>query len=146
MCFPSFRRRSTSSQNDPHSYIHGVLERGDHGPHRHISFDLATLNDAIQQYAERIGICDCCNMEHLLTELFAALTIEADVKQAVAGNHSGEVTLQNHLGNVSFQCFVSTPHNLNELVQVMAKAKRENQSVKAIGSFYAFSLVNPLTL
>jgi hypothetical protein len=29
-------------------------------------------------------------------------------------------------------------------MQVMAKAKRENLNVKAIGGFYAFSLVNHL--
>ena len=44
-----------SVQNDPHNYIHGVLQRNDHGPYRRISCDLTTLNDAIQQHAERIG-------------------------------------------------------------------------------------------
>jgi hypothetical protein len=77
---------------------------------------------------------------HLLTEFLPARSIEADVKKAVAGNRD-KVTLQNHLGNVTFKCIVSTPHNLSELVQIIAKAKRENQSVKAIGGFYAFSLV-----
>jgi len=77
---------------------------------------------------------------HLLTEFLPARTIEADVKKAVTGRDK-EVTLQNHLGNVTFESFVSTPNNLSELVQIIAKAKRENQSIKAIGGFYAFSLV-----
>jgi hypothetical protein len=70
-----------------------------------------------------------------------ARNIEADVKKIVAKD-KGEVTLQNNLGNVSFRCFVSTPKNLDELGQVMGKAKREKLTVKAIGGFYAFSSVN----
>lgn len=80
----------------------------------------------------------------MLTEFFPARSIEADVKKAVAGNRDEEVTIQNHLGNVAFKCLVSTPHNLSELVEIIAKAKRENQNVKAIGGFYAFSLVPSL--
>jgi hypothetical protein len=79
----------------------------------------------------------------LLTGFLPAQTIEADVKQVVTGDGDKEVTLQNHLGNITFKSFVSTPHNLDELVQVMAKAKREQLGVKAIGGFYAFSLVLP---
>ena len=60
MCFPALMGwfhwgSSTSSSNELYDYIYGVLETGDHGPYRQISFDLAMLNDAIQQHAERIG-------------------------------------------------------------------------------------------
>jgi hypothetical protein len=38
-----------------HDYIHNVLEKGDHGDYRHLSFDLPTLNEVIDKHAERIG-------------------------------------------------------------------------------------------
>lgn len=120
--FSWFHRPSMSSRSELHEYIHSVLERDDHGRYRHIACDLSTLNDAIQQHAERI-----------------ALKIEADAKKAVDADRDAKVTLQNNIGTVSFQCFVSTPNNLDDLVQIMAKAKRENLNVKAIGGFYAFS-------
>jgi hypothetical protein len=57
---------------------------------------------------------------------------------------SNKVTLHNQLGNVSFECFPRTPNNLGDILEVMAQAKRENRNVKAIGGFYAFSLVHAL--
>jgi hypothetical protein len=57
---------------------------------------------------------------------------------------SNKVTLNNNLGNVSFKCFPRTPNNLDDILKVMAQAKREKQNVKAIGGFYAFSLVHAL--
>jgi hypothetical protein len=44
-----------SASNELHNYIHSVLERGDHGPHRTIGFDASTLNSAIENHATRIG-------------------------------------------------------------------------------------------
>jgi hypothetical protein len=62
------------------------------------------------------------------------------------GRLGGEekVTVQNYIGNVSFECIVSTPKTLDDLLNVMAKAKRENLNVKAVGSFHAWSLVTSL--
>jgi hypothetical protein len=53
-----FGRPYGSSGSEAHDYIYSVLERGDHGRNRHIDCDRATLNDAIQQHAERIGTPD----------------------------------------------------------------------------------------
>jgi hypothetical protein len=50
--------------------------------------------------------------------------------------------VSNKLGNVSFQCIVVEPQSLGELVQVVARANREKQNIKAVGGFYAFSSVN----
>lgn len=49
------------------------------------------------------------------------------------------VVVKNDLGNISFQCIVTEPANLDEVVQIIAKAKRKNMSVKAAGSLRAFS-------
>jgi len=119
-----FGRPYGSSGSEAHDYIYSVLERGDHGRNRHIDCDRATLNDAIQQHAERI-----------------AQTIEAEAKEAVAaarGTH--QVTLENKSGTVSFKCDGSfNANNLDDIVQKMAEAKRKNLNVKAINGFYAFS-------
>jgi hypothetical protein len=67
------------------------------------------------------------------------------IKSDVALTHpqdGDEVTVSNVLGNVSFKCEVSTPHTLDELSQLMAKAKTENKKVKAAGGFFAFSFVH----
>ena len=69
------------------------------------------------------------------------LSVGAKAKEIVVGGDGDKVTLKNHLGNVSFQCFLETPKNLDQLMQVMVKAKQANLTVKAIGGFYAFSLV-----
>jgi hypothetical protein len=42
--------------DDLHQYIHGVLETGDHGPDREINVDAATLNDALEKHADKIGM------------------------------------------------------------------------------------------
>lgn len=76
--------------------------------------------------------------------LFSAQTIEADFKKTRAGDQDQVVTvLKNQLGNVSFKCDESIPKNLDDLVHAIVTAKREKQNIKAIGGFYAFSLVNP---
>jgi hypothetical protein len=106
-----------------HDYIHNVLETGDHGPHRHIIVDKATLNDAIDKHRPRI-----------------ASFIKHDVLKTLSGGgNEPRVTVKNYLGNVSFQCIVAEPANLDELVQVIAKAKRENMDLKPAGSLRAFS-------
>ena len=57
--------------SDLHDYIRGVLETGDHGPFRDISFDLSALDDAIKTHAKRIGISNYCIL--CLTALHMAL-------------------------------------------------------------------------
>jgi hypothetical protein len=51
------------------------------------------------------------------------------------------VTVKNNLGTVSWQCIEVTPNTLDELLQIMVKAKRENLTVKAAGAFRAISSV-----
>src|SRR5882762_4923471 len=51
-----FGCRTSHPRSEVHEYIHHVLETGEHGPCHHILCDLPTLNDTIQQHAERIGI------------------------------------------------------------------------------------------
>jgi hypothetical protein len=50
-----------------------------------------------------------------------------------------EVTITNDPGNISFKCIPESPTSLDELVQLMARAKRENRKVKAAGSLHAGS-------
>jgi hypothetical protein len=140
-----FGRPYGSSGSEAHHYIYSVLERGDHGRNRHIDCDRATLNDAIQQHAERIGTPDLYVWRNLLTELLSAQTIEAEAKEAVvAARGTHQVTLQNKSGTVSFKCDGSfNANNLDDIVQKMAEAKQKNLNVKAINGFYAFSSVNP---
>jgi hypothetical protein len=73
----------------------------------------------------------------------AAHFIAPEMKKVLPGADE-RVTVQNHLGNVTFQCIVRTPNSLDDLVQVMAKAKQENMNVKAVGSFHAWSSVHSL--
>jgi FAD/FMN-containing dehydrogenase len=111
------------ASDELHDYIHNVLETGDNGPHRHIIVDKATLNDAIDKYRPRI-----------------ASFIKPDVVKTLSGDEvEPRVVVKNDLGNISFQCIVTEPANLDEVVQIIAKAKRKNMSVKAAGSLRAFS-------
>jgi hypothetical protein len=73
-----------------------------------------------------------------LTSTIPASLIKADLGKLKRKDEK-KVTVTNHLGNVSFKCIVSNPGTLPELVEVMARAKRENQKVKAAGSFHAWS-------
>jgi len=41
--------------------------------------------------------------------------------------------------NISFQCIPESPASLDDLVQLMARAKKENKNVKATGSLHAAS-------
>jgi hypothetical protein len=136
-----------SASGELHSYIHGVLERGDHGPHRTIAFDAPALNAAIETHATGIGqiptpqpcsivLCDWCTP-------FEAKHIEPHVKRSVGRGPDEEVTVQNDLGNISFKAEVVTPKSLDDLVKIMAKANGENASAKAVGSLRSFSLVCP---
>ena len=50
-----------------------------------------------------------------------------------------KATVHNDLGNISFQCTVKTPKNLEELVGVIMKAKQEKQIVRAVGAFHSWS-------
>jgi hypothetical protein len=80
---------------------------------------------------------------HFQTRSLSAEQIGDEVQKIATqdrlGSDQPHVTLYNDLGNVSFQCFESIPQNLNDLVNLIAKAKRENLKIKAIGAFYAFS-------
>lgn len=51
------------SDNDLHSYIDKALETGEHGRPRVIPFSMRLLNDAIEKYAEKIGILTCRALE-----------------------------------------------------------------------------------
>jgi hypothetical protein len=55
-----------------------------------------------------------------------------------------EVTMQNYIRNISFECIVSTPKTLDDLLNVMAKAKWENLNIKAVNSFHIWSLITSL--
>jgi hypothetical protein len=112
------------ASSELHDYIHNVLETGDHGPHRHIIVDKAILNAAIEKHTPRI-----------------ASFIKADVVKALPIKEDEPVIVKNELGNISFQCIVEEPTNLDELLQIMAKAKRENMHVKPAGSLRAFSSI-----
>jgi hypothetical protein len=61
------------------------------------------------------------------------------VKALPGDGDEPRVTVKNDLGNISFQCVVAEPTNLDELVQVIAKAKRKNMSVKAVGTMHSWS-------
>jgi hypothetical protein len=50
-----------------------------------------------------------------------------------------KVTMQNYIRNALFECIVSTPKTLDNLLDVMAKAKWESLNIKAVGSFHVFS-------
>ena len=71
---------------------------------------------------------------------FAALHIYSDIKKVLHEVHlRKQVTAQNYLGNIAFQCTIKSPRNLEELVDVMVKAKQEKQNVRAVGAFHAWS-------
>jgi hypothetical protein len=71
---------------------------------------------------------------------FAAHHIHDSVHKVLHEIHlSKQVTVHNDLGNISFQCTVKEPKNLQELVDVMVKAKQEKQNVRAVGAFHAWS-------
>lgn len=131
------------SSNELHNYIHTVLDGGDQGPHRHITVDKDTLNDAIDQHTPRIGMSSLSHYsgyQPSFNKLYTSASfIKPDVVKALSEDDTAKVTVKNDLGNVSFQCIVTEPANLDELVQIIAKAKRENMNVKPAGSLRAFS-------
>jgi hypothetical protein len=71
---------------------------------------------------------------------FAALLIYSDIKKVLHEAHlRKQVTVQNFLGNIAFQCTVESPSSLEALVHVMVKAKQEKQNVRAVGAFHSWS-------
>lgn len=122
-----------------HEYIHNVLGKGDHGPNRIISSDANTLNDAMEKYAQQIAKKIKSDFEALamkptlLPRHTTALAASAEQDDPKA------TTVHNYLGNISFQCYVHTPTSLAELLATMAKAKKDNLKVKAVGAFHSWS-------
>ena len=77
-----------------------------------------------------------------MVSFFAAHHIHGSVHKVLQGMHlPKKVTVHNYLGNISFQCTVKEPKNLEELVDVMVKAKQEKQNVRAVGAFHSWSYV-----
>ena len=78
---------------------------------------------------------------HLIHSPAALIRPEVVGAQPVQGDET-RVTVENDLGNISFQCILKAPATLNELTTLLAKAKQENQTIKPAGSMHAWSWVS----
>jgi hypothetical protein len=136
------------ADSELHQYIHNVLEKGDHGKSRIIEFDAPTFNDAIDRHAAKIGeghpttplfIASACRYLIIRVSNLAAQRIRSDAVQAFQQLDPRKQTVHNYLGNIKFRCTVVKPSSLEELVEVIVRAKKEKQKVRAVGAFHAWS-------